>query len=296
MEAIALFFTKFSEELIGAQMALLCAILAVALYWSLVRRKKRESAEWVPAAVVRAYLDKVRADERDVRARLFGEVAPAPVQAAAPLITSITQAVSAADPALAREVEALRSQLTVADQRAMEFDRLLNALRAEKAALEAKLKDAANAAPAAAAAGPDNSKELADLKARLQEYEVIEDDLANLKKFQKENEQLKTRIQQLEGGGGASAPAPAAAAPAPAAAAPAPAPAATTPAPVAAAPAPAPEAPAPAPAPVAAAPAPAPAGAEANTNVLQPVAPTADKSPKEKEAELLSEFEKMLAS
>lgn len=301
MEAIGLFLTKFSDELLSAQIAVLSFSMALGIYWMLIRRKKRETAEWVPAALVRAYLDRMRTDERETRARLFGEefnYAPGPVGDVAQTLTAAVntgspqiRTVMTQDPALLKEIEALRSQLSTADSRAMEFDRTMNGLRAEKTALDQKLKDALAAAAAApaggAAANPAAAKELDDLREKLREYEVIEDDLANLKKFQKENEQLKQRVAQLEGG---------AAAPAPAAAAPAPAPVAAAPAPV----------PAPAPAPVAAAPAPAPAPApsgESNTNVLAPVTPTVDtgapaeaKSSKQKEEELLSEFEKMLAS
>lgn len=311
MEAIGLFFSKFSDELLSAQIALLSFSLALGVYWMLVRKKKRETAEWVPAALVKAYLDRTRKDERETRARLFGEdLSAAPqmplTQMLAGAATTTTTVVSN-DPALVKEIEALRGQLSLADSRAMEFDKTLNGMRAEKAALEQKLKDAANAAPAAggaAAPNPALAKELEDLRAKLQEYEVIEDDLANLKKFQKENDQLKQRISQLEGGGaptltvvqGGAQPA-AEATTIPAAPAKAEAPAA------AAAPAPAPAAP-PAPAPAAAAPAP-----EKNTNVLAPVTPTVDAgaaatpaaaaapaNAKQKEEELLSEFEKMLAS
>lgn len=328
MEAIALVITKFSEELIAAQLALLLLCSATALYLLLVRKKKKESAEWVPASLVRAYLDRVQSDERETRLKLFGEASPAytvPSAHAAPLAAALGTTV--ADPNLLRELEALRAQLALSDQRAIEFDRNMNALKAEKAALEQRLRDAANGAPAATGAGPGSpefvalQKEAEDMKAKLQEYSVIEDDLANLKKFQKENEQLKQRIGQLEGGsasaatisgttptaevktvvsgseqksqpgmvlvsGGASS-APETMAPPAATGTVAPA----TAAPVAAAPA---------------TPTAAPAGAEQNTNVLQsvtpavdagaPAAPTAEKSSKQKEDELLSEFEKMLAS
>jgi hypothetical protein len=329
LEAIALIITKFSEELIAAQLALLLLCSATALYLLLVRKKKKESAEWVPASLVRAYLDRVQADERETRLKLFGEASPAytvPSAHAAPLAAALGTTV--ADPNLLRELEALRAQLALSDQRAIEFDRNMNALKAEKAALEQRLRDAANGAPAAAAAGPGSpefvalQKEAEDMKAKLQEYSVIEDDLANLKKFQKENEQLKQRIGQLEGGA-ASATTIAGTPPAAAvktvvsggeqksqpgmvlvsggaSAAPAEtmAPPAATGTVATAAPAAAPVA--------AAAPAPAPGGAEQNTNVLQsvtpavdagaPAAPAAEKSSKQKEEELLSEFEKMLAS
>ncbi len=321
-----------------AQAALLFFAMSLATYWLLVRKKKRESAEWVPAALVRAYLDRVRAEEHDIRIKLFGDSTPL---TSAPVMAHLTQTphhvvvnTAGADPALAKEIEALRVQLTMADQRSLEFDKLVNALKAEKASLEQRLsaaQAAASAAPgsAPAAADPAVQKELQDLRAKLQEYEVIEDDLANLKKFQKENEQLRA---QLAGG------APAAAAPltvVPGGAQPAAssttiqgvtekintpvtiisggaAPSATGSVATGAA---------------ASSPAPGSVG-EANTNVLQPVTPMVDtgapapvaqapaaapaapapaaapaaapgapeKNAKQKEEELLSEFEKMLAS
>lgn len=291
MEAIALVFTKFSEELLGAQVALLCFASALAAYWFVLRKKKKQSAEWVPAALVRAYLDRVRSDERDIRLKLFGEETQPlmSLHSQAPLASAL----GAGDPTLAREVDALRAQLALSDQKALEFDRMMNALRAEKAALEQKLA----AAPAGSASSDTAVKELAELKAKLQEYEVIEDDLANLKKFQKENEALKQKVEQYEKGGAA----PAAVVSAPVAAAPTltvvsggPAVAEVKTVISGAAPAAAPE-----PAPVAAVPTP-----ETNTNVLAPITPTIDvapppageKSAKQKEEELLSEFEKMLAS
>jgi hypothetical protein len=294
MEAIGLFFTKFSDELLSAQIALLSFSLALAVYWMLVRKKKRETAEWVPAALVRAYLDRVRADERDTRIKLFGEDSGYAVSPQMPLTQmlgspTVTQTVISNDPALQKEIEALRGQLAMADTRAMEFDRTLNGLRAEKAAIEQKLKEApaAGAGAAPGAADPAMLRELEDLRARIQEYDVVSEEIANIKILQKENEKLKQRVSQLEGGapaltvvpGGAAAPQPVTTIPA-------------TPKAEAPAPAPAPKA---EPAATAAAPAP-----EANTNVLAPVTPSVDAAPektsKQKEEELLSEFEKMLAS
>jgi hypothetical protein len=349
--------TKFSGELITAELSLLCFVSALSVYLLLIRKKKKESAEWVPAAIVRAYLDRVRAEEAEVRFKLFGE-ASAPVATQAPLAAALNSVTTVTDPALVKEVEALRAQLSTSDQRAMEFDRMISALRAEKTALEEKLKAApasAGETPAAAAAPAEALKELEDLKAKLQEYEVIEDDLANLKKFQKENEQLRQKMEQYEKGGATvvsgapaqpevkmvvsggeekaaptmtlvsggtpaaeAAPAavavaaaePVAAAPAPvsvAAETPAPAPApeantnvlaaetAAAAAPVATA---APEAASVAPAAtVVAEAAPAASGEAPATSAAAPAAPAAEeKSAKQKEEELLSEFEKMLAS
>lgn len=237
--------TKFSHEIIQVELAVFSLFASLALYWLVIKRRKRETSEWVPAAIVKEYLDRMAEDERQTRYRLFGITHPhqagAPLQAAAP-VAGVSM-----DPSLLREIESLRAQLAAAGSKTGDVDKTVNALKEEKKVLEQKLKDA-EAAKGTGGGGvdPNMVKELEELRARLKEYEIIEDDLANLKKFQAENKDLKDKLAALQGG----APAPVAAAP------------------VAAAPAPAPVAEAPA----AAAPAP------------------------KKESELLSEFEKMLAS
>ncbi|MFV8249904.1 hypothetical protein [Bdellovibrio bacteriovorus] len=122
--------------------------------------------------------------------------------------------------------------------------------------LQAQLQEALAAAQAASAGGGAGGGEggmssaekeelngkLRDLEARLAEYEIISEDIADLSRYRDENEDLKKQLEALKAG----APAPAAAAPAPEAA-PTPAP---EPTPEPAAPAaevaaePAPEAPA----------------------------------------------------
>lgn len=330
--------SKFSTELIAAQVAVLCFTLSLGLYFFLIRKKKQQTAEWVPAALVKAYLDKVDQDEREIRFKLFGEESRASTPVAGVQAAPVQQIVvqGGTDPAILKELEALRGQLGTADQRAMEFDRIINGLKSEKAALEQKLKEAlasTSAAPAAAASADVVAvqKQLEEFKAKLAEYEVIEDDLANLKKYQQENKALKEKIESYEKGGAklsvVSGGADAGAAATTVSAAPAQPEAAATvnnvtqhintdaattvsgasagvkpeiklvETPPAAAPeAPKAEAPAAAPAPEApkaetpAAAAPAPA-ADAPAAAAAP-----EKSSKQKEDELLSEFEKMLAS
>lgn len=105
------------------------------------------------------------------------------------------------DPNMQKEMDALRAQLSMADQRSMEYDRLMNGLKAEKSELEKKLAAAAKGVAAGAGAGATAAEkvELEDLRAKLKEYEVIEDDLANLKKFKKENDDLKQQVEKLGG-------------------------------------------------------------------------------------------------
>lgn len=98
-------------------------------------------------------------------------------------------------------------------------DTQVQALKAELASREeeiSKLK-AAGQAPAGAAAGPELDKltsRIKELEGKLSEYEILEDDIADLSLYKEENARLRTEIDQIKAGGGAVAPqAPAAAAP-----------------------------------------------------------------------------------
>jgi hypothetical protein len=89
----------------------------------------------------------------------------------------------------------------------------VQALKADLAAREseiAKLKEAGQAAPAAAG-GPaldQLSARIKELESKLAEYEILEDDIADLSLYKEENARLKVEIEKAKGG------APAAAAPA----------------------------------------------------------------------------------
>lgn len=131
-----------------------------------------------------------------------------------------------------------------------DLQNLKNAV-AEKTAEIEKLKAAASASGAGDSGLADKIK---DLEAKLAEYQILEDDIADLTRYKKENEELKAKLTG-EAPVASEAPAAAAAAPTPAEE-PTPAPTPVASAEVAAAPA-APAEPA-APAPTAASPAPGP--------------------------------------
>jgi len=207
LEAIVLLVSEFAEELIWAEMCLISFWAAIYGYNYIIKRREVVDPEWVPGAVVKDYLDRVRQSESSLRQQLFGEVAG----------NVVVQQTVGTDPALQQELEAVRRQLGVADQQNQEKDKIIAELKAgqgsgdgggsneeftaaksawdkEKAELEKKLSDALAAGAASGGADPALKQELEDLKARLDEYEVIEDDLANLKKYQIENKQLKGKL------------------------------------------------------------------------------------------------------
>jgi hypothetical protein len=309
-------FSRFTPEALLFEALIIFALGAgYAGYW--VLRKRRQGAvigSDIPAGVVRTYLNELIIDAEQLRAQLFGLLAsagmpmheirtvvrtmqaPEPAQVAAPAPAGA----SAPDPELTMKLGSLEGKLA-------EQMRAMETLLAEKTRLEHELSEAKLGAQAMQG-GATDGVELAKLRekmhlleSKLAEYSVIEDDLANLKRLQQENAQLRAALAAKGGSAEAAlAAAPAPAAAAPVAAEPEPEPALEPEAPAAEA-APdagfeglvdhveeslkeAPPAPEP-PAPVAAAPVPAPA----------PPAPAPAQTSNDKsDADLVAEFEKML--
>lgn len=170
------------------------------------------------------------------------EVSPTP--AAAQPAVPITNAVDASQlAAAAAQVVSLQTELGTRNQELVQV----------KSDLEKAKSESGDAS--------GHIKKIQDLEGKLAEYEILEDDIADLSLYKEENARLKAEVARLSDG----APPPAAAAPAPVAAAPTPAPAEAPPAEAAAVPPPEPAA-APA-APAAEAP-PAPKGESAQSGEL----------------------------
>jgi len=264
-------------------------LVAITAVWIYNRKKYHELAHQIPAGVVKNYLDSVIQNSSALKSSLFrgggmelGDGIPSVLST-----TNLGGGdnVSIDTELLNRkiaEIAALQTQVSEKNNKVSELEKKVAQLQASGGSsdssaeigelnskisdLEKQLKAALAAAEAAAAnaGGGGGSgeadealktelesvkKERNELKERLQEYEIIEDDLANLKRLQQENEQLKKALAGQGGSlppsgggddGGAAAPpvdsAPAAADPAPpaaAAAAPASAPVADEQAPAA---------------------------------------------------------------
>jgi len=310
----------------------LVLLVVIIAYWFYNRRKFHSLRHQIPASVVKNYLDSIIQNSTALKSSLFrggGLDVGGGVPSVVPL-SDLPMGHSVSGSGISQEelnqknaqISMLNGQLaekrqTVADLEAKVRDLMsrpmgggdsgegTKILQNEIASLQKKLQ-AMEAELASAKAGggggnPDAERQLTEvtkerdeLKERLMEYEIIEEDLANLKRLQQENEQLKKSLA-AQGGAPVAAAAAVAAPKAAPAAAPAPAPepepeAAAEPeedleAAMAAAIAETKPAPKAAPAP---APAPAPAAKEAAADV-----PTNEGEQKSAE-ELLSEFEKML--
>ncbi|MGK5089767.1 hypothetical protein WDW86_19625 [Bdellovibrionota bacterium FG-2] len=249
-------FSKFTPEALLFEASFLFFICAFYFgYWILHKRKDGVAGKTLPAGMVKFYLNNLIKQAEFLRAQLFGllnngEIPPEEMEK---MMTGMSMpsfagmgmqhsgatqgagmsagAGGASDPALLQKLADLENKMS-------EQSSAMENMIAEKTTLEQEL-DAARVAAASAggAVSSGNSADASKLKdkvnsleARLAEYSVIEDDLANLKRLQQENASLKAALAQ---GGGK----PAAAAVATTVAAPTPAPApAQTPAPKAAEP------------------------------------------------------------
>jgi hypothetical protein len=261
-------------------------------FWILRKRRYGVVDKALPSGPVRTYLNELITHAEQLRLQLFGLLASTdspPVQKApAPISTT---PVNPSDPELAKKFAALEGQMA-------EQSKQLEKVSAEKSKLEKDLSEAKTAAASAIAnAGGGSSgdeaklqQKIQELESKLAEYNVIEDDLANLKRLQQENTQLKATLTSKGIPIPAAGAAPLVEAPAPASAS---APPASSPAPAASS---------------------APATPDSFDGLVAPVeqslkstpaaetppaatsaAPAAGKSEAEKsEADLVAEFEKML--
>lgn len=218
---VYLLSTFTPEALIFESLAILTLICAYTAFWVLRKRRLGAVENEVPSTVVKAYLNELIGEAQGVRTQLFG------LLSAESAITQSTGRVFTMPASSANTGPAV--DLSGFERKMAEQAAALERIIGEKAILEKDLAAAKSAAPTGKGDAETTSlkEKLANLEARLQEYSIIEDDLANLKRLQQENAQLKA---QLAGKGGAAA-APALAANAEPVLAPKPEPVAATPAP-----------------------------------------------------------------
>ncbi|MFL5815869.1 MAG: hypothetical protein ACJ763_20035 [Bdellovibrionia bacterium] len=200
--------SKFTPEALLFEALLICVLVSsYAAFWVLRKRRFGAIEDEVPASVVKVYLNELIGEAEDMRTQLFGLLsghAPRPRHAHADAHISSPSFVVSGDAA---------EKLTALEQKMAEQAAAMERIMSEKAKLEKELNDArANGAAAGgASAGGEDVQKLQEkcqsLEARLAEYSVIEDDLANLKRLQQENAQLKTQL--ASGGAGATAAGPA---------------------------------------------------------------------------------------
>ena len=219
---------------------LLVVFSILVAYWFYNRKKFRQLTHQIPASVVKNYLDTIITNSTALKSSLFrggglelGEGIPSVIPTSSLPSGGVAVDTGVSSEELAQknaEIAQLKATIGEKDNTIAELEKLLAAaresngggisdaeadvMRNEISDLKAQLEKAQADLAAAQAAGGEGgggdpeaaakldamTKERDDLKDRLMEYEIIEEDLANLKRFQQENEELKKTIEQLKGG------------------------------------------------------------------------------------------------
>ncbi len=230
METLILSFTKYNDEIVMIAASLLMTTLVVLFfYWDYNRRKFKKLTHQIPASVVKNYLDSIIQNSNSLKSTLFrgsgldiGESIPSvvPVQnlpSSNALNSGIPEEVLNQKSA---EITALRRDLADKEKMVSDLEKQLTAaasgddsslldeiksLKTENQQLKDRITELEGLlAKAKESSGDDGAvselvAELDELKEKLTEYEIIEEDLANLKRLQQENDQLKKTIADMGG-------------------------------------------------------------------------------------------------
>ncbi|MBC7540054.1 MAG: hypothetical protein H7281_14620 [Bacteriovorax sp.] len=225
-ETLRLILTKFTDETITVfSMMLLITMASIIAYWFYNRKKFHQLTHEIPASVVKNYLDSIIQNSTALKSSLFrgggldmGNGIPS-VVAVGDLPSSMNIGVGSGSEEVNQknaEIASLSLKLNDRTKQISDLEKRMQELGSGKggsaeadmlkkdvAALQAQLAEAK-----AGSGGDPNLKqdltvvtnERNDLRERLKEYEIIEEDLANLKRLQQENDQLKAELAALRRG------------------------------------------------------------------------------------------------
>ena len=225
-ETLRLILTKFTDETITVfSMLLLVTMAGIIIYWLYNRKKFHQLTHEIPASVVKNYLDSIIQNSTALKSSLFrgggldmGNGIPSVVPVG-DLPSSMNIGVGSGSEEVNQknaEIASLTLKLNDRSKQVSELEKRMQELSSGKGSAEVDIlkKDVASlqaqlAAAQAANGGDANlQRDLAtitternDLRERLKEYEIIEEDLANLKRLQQENDQLKAELAALKKGG-----------------------------------------------------------------------------------------------
>jgi len=232
LDTVINYLDKFGPELLVIQFGFLVILSTLFLWlWFSNRRKYHNLKHAIPANVVKNYLDSIIQNSTALKSSLFRggglEVNGVPsVMPLSNLMGGESMGVSGApSTALLEElnqkkalIAALEAQLSAASGASRELESKLSSSQSNLSSAEKRIKEleallAQNKNAAGNGAADETlkaelsmvTKERDEIRDRLREFEIISDDLANLKRLQQENEQLKRSLAALQGG---AAPAP----------------------------------------------------------------------------------------
>jgi hypothetical protein len=205
-----LLFSRFTSEALLFEALIIFTLLAIYSGFFVLRKRRFGSIQTqIPAGVVKAYLNELIVDAEALRAQLFGLLSSAGVPAheitqkmselqstsGAAFFQATPQpagsSASSTPAASSAAIQAMEAKIT--EQAKQIENYLAEKTRVEKELSEVRAQGAAT--PTGDTQGVNKLQEkIGLLEGKLAEYSVIEDDLANLKRLQQENAQLKTAL------------------------------------------------------------------------------------------------------
>jgi hypothetical protein len=204
MDSWVYIFSRFTPEALLFEALLICILCGgYAAFWIFKKRRMGVIDKAVPAGVVKIYLNELISDAQQMRAQLFGllQSAGIPVsnsmQPGANQTTVLQMQNVSNDPAMSQKIVELETRM--ADQAKAMHNVLLEKERIEKDLIQAR--SASQGKGTSTSSSGSSSVNVSDLQAKIKlleaklaEYSIIEDDLANLKRLQQENTQLKMAL------------------------------------------------------------------------------------------------------
>ena len=218
LDSLINYLDKFGRELLYIQFGFLVIVSTLFLWlWFSNRRKYHNLKHAIPANIVKSYLDSIIQNSTALKSSLFrgGGVEVNGIPSVIPLGSLMggeNIAISGApSTALMEElnqkkayIATLESQLSSSQNSQRDLEAKLGQTLKDLAAAQAKIKELeALLAESKSTGGGDEAlkselamvtKERNEYRDRLKEFEIISDDLANLKRLQQENEQLKRSL------------------------------------------------------------------------------------------------------
>ena len=199
-ETLRLILTKFTDETITVfSTLLLITMVGIIAYWFYNRKKFHQLSHEIPASVVKNYLDSIIQNSNSLKSSLFrgggldmGNGIPS-VAIVANLPSSTSVMVDSSSEEVNQknaEIASLSLKLNDRSKQISDLEKRMRELEAEKSGGDPNLQREYTLA----------NNERNDLRERLKEYEIIEEDLANLKRFRQENDQLKAEVAALKKG------------------------------------------------------------------------------------------------
>lgn len=220
-ESAVNYLDKFGPEVLVIQFGFLVILSTLFLWlWFSNRKKYHNLKHAIPANVVKSYLDSIIQNSTSLKSQLFrgGGIEAGSIPSVMPignLMGGDGLAISGApSTALLEELNQRKAQISAMEAQLASYRELeakYNSSQSNLAKAEAKIKEleALLAQMKSGAPAGDNSaiqaqltmvtKERDELRDKLREFEIIADDLANLKRLQQENEQLKRSLASQSG-------------------------------------------------------------------------------------------------